>query len=134
AQGRSPERSARATNRRDERASREDQQLSRRRAAVRVKGLDDGLESPDHVGAVVSIADRRVELDQVVALGADGDIDLAHPGGDRGRVHDPVADQVNRYAPQRNAGVWTGASQSLVSSSSSSSTDSEAPAISRDVM
>ena len=38
------------------------------------------------------------------------------------------------HAPQRSAGVWTGASHRAVSSSSSSSSVSEAPAISSEVM
>jgi hypothetical protein len=79
AERRAPQRPAGATHGGDQRAAREDEQLPRRRAAVRVKGLNDGLESPNHVGAVVSVADRRVELDQMVALGANGDFDLEHP-------------------------------------------------------
>ena len=38
------------------------------------------------------------------------------------------------HAPQRSAGVCTGASQSEISSSSSSSTVTDAPAISSEVM
>jgi len=56
----------------------------------RAEGLDDGLEAPGHVDAVVGIADGGVELDQVVPLGAHRRLDFTHPGADRGRVHKPV--------------------------------------------
>ena len=59
---------------------------------------------------------------------------LAHPGDDGGGVHDGQGRHDRLHAPQRSAGVWTGASHSAVSSSSSSSSVSDAPAISSDVM
>ena len=45
-----------------------------------------------------------------------------------------VVSVLTAHAPQRSAAVWTGASHSAVSSSSSASTVSDAPAISSDVM
>jgi len=93
AKSRAPQRAACAADCGHERAPGEDEQLAGRLLRVPVKGLDDGLEPPDHVGAVISVTNGRVELDQVVPFGANGDVDCAHPGGDRGRVHDPCGDQ-----------------------------------------
>ena len=77
-----------------------------------------------HVGAVVAVADRRVEPDEV------------HPvlGDLGGEPADPVDRLLVCHAPHRSAGVSTGASQSRVSSSSSLSSVIEQPAISSDVM
>src|SRR5205085_9563318 len=88
-----------------------------------------GGEAPVHVRAVVRVADRRVELREVVALLADG----------RGGGFEPAANGLGVHArpilhdpqvPQRSAAVCTGASQSSVSSSSSVRRVIDAPAIS----
>src|SRR5206468_9193625 len=92
-----------------------------------------GVEAASHVGAVITVADGGVELREVVASRMHGGADLRHPGGDGGRLHCGFGDH-DRHAPQRSAAVSTGASHRVSSSSSSSSTVSDAPAISSEVM
>ena len=81
---------------------------------------------------MVGVADRRVELGEysfsavVQAIGERG-----HEPGEGGNVE--VAHRVAQ-APQRNAAVFTGASQSRIMSSSSFSSVIEQPAISSEVM
>ena len=133
-QGRAPQRPAGAADRRDERRAGLHQRLARRRAAVEAVqlGLDSG-EPPGHVGAVVGVADGRVELGEVVALLGDRRSAGAHPTGHGLGVHVALPRSMG-YAPQRSAAVFTGASHRPVSSSSSSSSVIEQPAISRLVM
>ena len=94
-------------------------------ALLRVELLDHLAHPPVHVGAVVAVADRRVELGQLgPALG-----DAVREGVQ------PVADGGAGDAhPMRSAGVSHGASHSRVSSSSSLSSVIEQPAISSEVM
>ena len=128
-----PERAAGAADRRDERRAGGDQELARRRAAVQVVELDlDGGEPARHVRAVVGVADRRVELGEVVALLGDRRRAAAQPAVERLGGHGGLRHAAQ--APQRSAAVLTGASQRPSSSSSSSSSVTEAPAISRLVM
>ena len=95
--------------------------------------LADGVEAAAHVGPVITVTDRGVELRQVVALRLDLLLGL---DSQLVMVSACTIDSVitAAHAPQRSAGVWTGASQSEISSSSSSSTVSDAPAISSEVM
>ena len=65
----SPERSTGAADRRDERLAGQDQEPSRRGVGLGGDRDLDRVEAARHVDAVVAIADRGVERDQVVALG-----------------------------------------------------------------
>ena len=95
--------------------------------------LDDGREPAIHVRPVICVADRSVELRQVVTLLTDRGGRFLEPAPYRARVHDRL--HLHRtQTPQRSAGVCTGASHSAVSSSSSASSVIETPAISRLVM
>ena len=111
-----------------------DQELpGRERRVLRGQRLADRVEAAVHVHAVVAVADRGVQLGQVVAPVLDGLRDRGHPGVNRRGAHRGSCDH-RLYAPQWSAGVWTGASHRAVSSSSSSSSVSDAPAISSEVM
>ena len=133
AQAGAPERAAGTADGRDERRAGRDQELAGRDAAVQVVELDlDGGEPARHVRAVIGIADGRVELGQVVTLLGDRHRAAAQPAIQRLDGHG--SRRHAGQAPQRSAAVLTGASQSCVSSSSSSSNVTEAPAISRLVM
>ena len=78
AQRGAPQRAARAADRRDQRLARQDQQLAGRLAVVLLgERLEHRAEPAVHVDAVVAVADRGVQLRQVVGLGLDGGGDLA---------------------------------------------------------
>ena len=87
AKRRSPERTACAADGRDERLAGEDQQLAGRPIRLGAQGECHRIEPTIEVDAVVAVADRGVELDQVVPLGAHRRGDLIHPRGDGLRVH-----------------------------------------------
>jgi len=89
-----------------------------------------GLHAPIHVRAVVGIADRRVELGQVLAVVRDQLSEVAHPPLEN-RRGDALA---RRHIPHLSAGVLTGASQSDSSSSSTRSRVTDTPAMSSEVM
>ena len=82
-----------------------------------------------------TVADVRVELRQVGALGGEDGGGALQPirqhGGRKRRGH---GSYLANQAPQRNAGVSTGASQNFVMSPSSFNRVMDAPAISRLVM
>ena len=86
------------------------------------------LHAAVHVHAVVGVADRRVELRELVAALRDRRREGAQPGAHLARGDGVV------HAPHRRPGVFTGASQSAVRSSSSRSSVIEQPAMSSEVM
>ena len=122
---RAVERAGGAADLRDERHPDRLQQRADVVALGRLELLHGRAHPAVHVRAVVAVADRRVELDQLGAVLGDRRREGADPGAHLG----------GRDAhPQRRAGVSTGASHSRVSSSSSLSSVIEQPAISSDVM
>src|SRR5207248_11710083 len=68
AQRRAPERAAGASHRGDQRPPGQDQEAPGRRLRVLGEGLHHRGKPPRHVGSVVAVPDRRVQLDQAVAL------------------------------------------------------------------
>src|SRR5580704_7306552 len=87
AQRRPPEWTAGAPDGGHEGLPREDQQLARCAVWFGAQRQHHGVESTIQVDAMVTIADRRVELDQVVPLGADRCGDFVHPRRDGLRIH-----------------------------------------------
>jgi len=68
AQRRAPERAAGASHRGDQRPPGQDQEAPGRRLLILGEGLHHRGKPPRHVGSVVAVPDRRVQLDQAVAL------------------------------------------------------------------
>src|SRR5438270_13093717 len=93
AQGRAPKWPAGASHRGDQGAAGQDEEPPGWGPRVGAEGLDDGLEAPQHVGAVVPVGDGGVDLQQVIALGPGGRVVLTHPAADGGRVQVALGDQ-----------------------------------------
>ena len=102
--------------------------MSSPRRAVQL--AEHGLHAAVDVRAVVGVADRGVELCQLLLV-------LAATSSANSRIQAATSSRLTvafAHAPHRRPGVLTGASQSRFSSSSSLTSVIEQPAISSDVM
>ena len=160
-EGRPVERTGRAADRADEGLAGLAEEVGRgggvgravRRPRPRVEHRDDGREPAVHVDPVIAVADRLVELGQCRRLFVNRSAAARSQASSPSCIGDPsqgvdascrrlkpaaVASLPSDRRPRSDApaegGVWTGASHSLVSSSSSLSSVTEKPAISRLVM
>ena len=106
------------------------QQRGRRGVRGGVELGDHGGHPTPHVHAVVGVADRRVERRQVVRVVRHGVRERTQPAAQLGRAHRLGHPQT----PHRKAAVLIGASHRRSSSSSTFSSETEQPAMSRLVM
>jgi hypothetical protein len=106
AEGHAVQRPGGAADHGDDGVARESQDLSGRRGrghppVLSVQGAEHGSEAAGEVDAVIGIADRRVQLGQVVAVGLDDLGGGGHPGPEEFSVHVEVSDHlISPHCPQ----------------------------------